>query len=383
VTDLDDAVALSVWPTVPRRRLARMLDALRRRAPSSGRAAGADADAVIGLLDHGDPSCRPEQRLEMLLRQLGEASDAPALARELRDSAAEAMKAATLHSIQPIPFGDERYPPLLAAIPDPPVVLWVRGCIECLGRASVAIVGSRAATPYGLEMARRLGMDTSAHGLVVVSGLARGVDSAAHRGVLAGAGATVAVLGSGIDVIYPAEHRRLADEITERGAVVSEFPPGTPPLAYHFPLRNRIISGLSLAVIVVEAAERSGSLITAECALEQGREVMAVPGSVLNRRNGGSHGLLRDGARLVESAEDVLDEVGIMPMRRLIGDDSPSEVHPLLGFVPPGEAVDPDTLVHASGLDASAVLSLLLGLEMSGILRRVDGGRFVRCERTC
>jgi DNA processing protein len=383
VLGLDDAVALSVWPAIPRRRLARMLGAEARRDSSGDRAAGAGADTVTGLLEDDGSSCCPEQRLEMLLRQLGRSSDAPDLARELRDSAARATEVAARHSIHPIPLGDQRYPPLLAAIPDPPVVLWVRGCSDCLQRAAVAIVGSRAATPYGLEMARRLGMDTSAHGLVVVSGLARGVDSAAHRGALSGEGATVAVLGSGIDVIYPAEHGRLADEIIQRGAVVSEFPPGTPPLAFHFPLRNRIISGLSLAVIVVEAAERSGSLITAECALEQGREVMAVPGSVLNRRNSGSHGLLRDGARLVESAEDILDEVGVTPMRRLIGDDLPSEVHPLLGLVPPGEAVDPDSLVHLSGLEASAVLSALLDLEMNGIVRRVDGGRFVRCERTC
>jgi len=381
--DPDDAVALSVWPSVPRRRLARMLDALRTRGPFVESAAGADTGGPDGSLHGDDRSRGPGQRLEALLRQLGQASQASALAGELRAAAADAMKAAAEHSILAIPIGDQRYPSLLAAIPDPPVVLWVRGRVGCLGRASVAIVGSRVATPYGLEMAQRLAMDTSTHGLVVVSGLARGVDSAAHRGALAGAGATVAVLGSGIDVIYPPEHRRLADEIVQRGAIVSEFPPGTPPLAYHFPLRNRIISGLSLAVIVVEAAERSGSLITAECALEQGREVMAVPGSVLNQRNGGSHGLLRDGARLVESAEDVLDEVGIMPMRRLIEDDPQPEVHPLLGLVPPGEAVDPDSLVQESGLDAAAVLSALLGLEMSGIVRRVDGGRFVRCERTC
>jgi DNA processing protein len=383
VIKLDDAVALSVWPAVPRRRLARVLDALRRRAASGARAVDADADAAIGLLQHEERSRCPEHRLETLLRQLGEGSGAPARARELRDSAVQAIEAATRLRIEPIVLGDGRYPPLLAAIPDPPVVLWTRGRIECLVRAAVAIVGSRAATPYGLEMAERLAMGTSAHGLVVVSGLARGVDSAAHRGALASAGATVAVLGSGVDVIYTAEHRRLADEISERGAVVSEFPPGTPPLAYHFPLRNRIISGLSLAVVVVEAAERSGSLITAECALEQGREVMAVPGSVLNKRNGGSHGLLRDGARLVESAEDVLDELGVMPIQQFVGDDPGSEVHPLLGFVTPGEAFDPDSLVHASGLGAAAVLAALLGLEMSGIVRRVDGGRFVRCERTC
>jgi DNA processing protein len=383
VIELADAVALSVWPAIPRRRLARMLDASRRRAASGTDVPDADTDPATGVLEHEERSSRPASRLEMLLRQLGEAGEARARARELGESAVRAIEAAARHHISPIAFGDGRYPPLLAAIPDPPVVLWVRGHIEILARAAVAIVGSRAASAYGLEMAQRLAMDTCGHGLVVVSGLARGVDSAAHRGALTGGGATVAVLGSGADVIYPPEHRPLADEITDRGAVVSEFPPGTPPLAHHFPLRNRIISGLSLAVVVIEAAERSGSLITAECALEQGREVMAVPGSVLNRRNGGSHGLLRDGARLVESAADVLDEIGVTPMQALTDHDSGSEAHPLLGFVTPGEAFDPDALVRASGLDAPAVLSALLGLEMSGVIRRVDGGRFVRCERTC
>src|SRR5688500_5108427 len=185
----------------------------------------------------------------------------------------------------------------------------MRGDVDALRAPSVAIVGSRAASPYALEVARRLGADLARRNVTVVSGMARGVDSAAHRGALEGDGATVAVFGCGVDVIYPSEHRRLAERIIERGALVSEFPPGTPPLKYNFPQRNRIISGLSLAVVIVEAAEGSGSLITADFALEQGRTVLAVPGNVLGGRNFGAHALLRDGAKLVECADDILEEL--------------------------------------------------------------------------
>ena len=178
-------------------------------------------------------------------------------------------------------MNDSRYPDALAAVPDPPPVLWVRGQIAALATPSVAIVGSRAGSPYALEVARRLGADLVERGVTVVGGLARGVDSAAHRGALAAA-------------------------ITTDGARVSELVPGTPPRAEHFPARNRIISGLSLAILVIEASERSGSLITARCGLEQGREVMAVPGSILTGRNRGAHALLRDGAKVVETVDDNL-----------------------------------------------------------------------------
>src|SRR5688572_11028154 len=205
--------------------------------------------------------------------------------------------------------GDLRFPIALDAIHDPPQTLWVRGDIDALQAACVAIVGSRAASPYALEVARRLGADLARRNVAVVSGMARGVDSAAHRGALEGDGITIAVFGCGVDVIYPAEHRGLADRILERGAFVSEFPPGTPPRREHFPQRNRIISGLSLAVVIVEAAEKSGSLITADFAMEQGRTVLAVPGNVLGGRNFGAHALLRDGAKLVECADDILEEL--------------------------------------------------------------------------
>src|SRR5205807_4502131 len=203
-------------------------------------------------------------------------------------------------------------------------VLWVRGIGRALDGPAVAIVGSRAGSPYALAVAERLAADLASRGVIVVSGGARVVDSAARRGALSresvdgatrsaaiGRPATVAVLGSGVDRIYPAEHKPLARAIEHDGAVVSELVPGTPPHPAFFPLRNRIISGLSRAVVVIEAGEKSGSLITARCALDQGRDVLAVPGNVLSGRNRGAHGLLRDGAKIVESADDILEELGM------------------------------------------------------------------------
>ena len=212
-------------------------------------------------------------------------------------------------NISSVSPGDACFPTALAAIHDPPHTLWVKGDVDVLRAASVAIVGSRAASPYALEVARQLGADLARRSVTVVSGMARGVDSAAHRGALEGGGRTIAVFGCGVDVIYPPEHRGLAERIAQRGALVSEFPPGMPPLKHNFPQRNRLISGLSLAVVIVEAAEGSGSLITADFALEQGRAVLAVPGNVLGGRNYGAHALLRDGAKLVECADDILEEL--------------------------------------------------------------------------
>src|SRR4030095_16800792 len=228
----------------------------------------------------------------------------------LRSRALAAMRRAGERGIEVVPWSDPRYPAALGTIVDPPLVLWVRGIVDALRGPAVAIVGSRAGSPYALAVAERLATDLASRGVVVVSGLARGVDSAAHRGALA-SGVTVAVLGSGVDVLYPPEHTLLAREIEKDGAVISEVVPGTPPQQWFFPLRNRIISGLSRAIVVIEAGERSGSLITARCALEQGRDVLAVPGNILSGRNRGAHGLLRDGAKIVESADDILEELGM------------------------------------------------------------------------
>ncbi len=286
---------------------------------------------------------------------------------------------------------DVRFPTALAAIHDPPPTLWIKGDPDALRAPSVAIVGSRAASPYALEVARRLGADLARRNVTVVSGMARGVDSAAHRGALEGGGITIAVFGCGVDVVYPREHRGLAERIVERGALVSEFPPGMPPLKSNFPQRNRIISGLSLAVVIVEAAERSGSLITADFALEQGRAVLAVPGNVLGGRNYGAHALLRDGAKLVECADDILEELppGIRDWGLGIGTAKESKPmnsashDPVLRSMDDGDTYDLDEIAERSGLDRMKLLSRLIELELAGAVRRIEGGRFVRFRGPC
>jgi DNA processing protein len=278
---------------------------------------------------------------------------------------------------------DPRFPTSLLAISDCPRQLWHRGRLEVLDAPAVAIVGSRAASAVALEMASRLAADLARCGVTIVSGLARGVDSAAHRGALS-QGRTVAVLGSAIDVIYPPEHRELAQTIAEDGLLLSEYPPGTAPHAGQFPMRNRIISGLSRAVIVIEAHERSGSLITARCAMEQGREVMAVPGNPLSGRSRGAHALIRDGAKIVECADDILEELGLVTIQAGAGNQDSTCMVPtscgdsILAGMEPGQPYDLDSLSGHSGLDGARLLPRLLDLELRGLVRRVGGGRFVR-----
>ena len=362
----DVAIALSVWSSVPRRRLAALLAHLARGGPMPG-AGGASLATLEALVFHLDPGCDPAPQATLLT-----------------GAASRALEMAHREGIVPVVIGTPGYPPLLAATSDPPVVLWVRGVAESLERPAVAVVGSRAATEEGLEVAARLAGELAANGLVVVSGLARGIDAAAHRGALEEGGLTIAVLGSGPDLIYPPEHDALANQVAASGALVSEQPPRTPPRPLHFPARNRIISGLALGVVVVEAAERSGALITADRALEQGREVMAVPGSVLDGRHGGTHGLIRDGAMLVESGAEVALALGRQPISRLVttpGATAPGD--PVLAAIGPGEAVDTDQLVERTGLDAPVLLARLLMLELDGCVRRAAGGRFVRPRRLC
>jgi DNA processing protein len=294
----------------------------------------------------------------------------------LRDRAAAAVRRADAGGITAIAWSDPAYPAALAAIADPPFVLWTRGMASALERPAVAMVGSRAASPYGLAVAERLAGDLAARGIVVVSGLARGVDSAAHRGALAGGGSTIAVLGSGADVMYPPEHAALARDIAATGLVVSELVPGTPPLPLFFPLRNRIISGLSRAVVVIEAGEKSGSLITARSALDQGRDVLAVPGNVLSGRNRGAHALLRDGAKIVEDADDILEELGLPPSGAVRSGGPSSD--PVLSSLTPGEPADLDAIAERSGIPPARLLPRLFELELQGLVARAGGGRFVR-----
>jgi DNA processing protein len=297
---------------------------------------------------------------------------------DLMSRAAAALEQGMDRGLTPIVWSDTAYPPSLAAIIDPPPVLWTRGSPAALQQPAVAIVGSRAASPYALDVADRLAADLAARGLTIVSGLARGVDSAAHRGALSAGGSTIAVLGCGADIVYPPEHARLAREIEPQGLIVSELVPGTIPFPRFFPQRNRIISGLSRAVVIVEAGERSGSLITARCALEQGRDVLAVPGNVLSERNRGGHALLRDGAKLVETADDILEELNGVGSRPHAEGRLPPPADPLLALLPPGEACDLDGISDRSGLSPSRLLPRLFELELQGLVRRAGAGRFIR-----
>lgn len=321
----------------------------------------------------------------------GRAAEPSQSAARLRARASAAVARANANGLVPLTWSDAGYPSALAAIVDPPFVLWTQGLSDVLHLPAVAIVGSRAGSPYALAVAGKLASDLAARGIVIVSGLARGVDSAAHRGALAGGGPTVAVLGSGADVIYPSEHTALAREIQATGVVLSELVPGTAPRPHFFPLRNRIISGLVRAVVVIEAGEKSGSLITARTALDQGREVLAVPGNVLTGRNRGAHALLRDGAKIVESAEDILEELGAPWCQVVAGGAgavppgtarekrvTAAFLDPVLARFSPGEALDLDELAERSGLNPSRLLPRLLELELGGLVGRVGGGRFVR-----
>ena len=289
----------------------------------------------------------------------------------LRESAARGFEA--------LIFGGADYPDRLAQISDPPPVLWMVGTRRVLRLVSVALIGSRAGSGYACEVAESLASDLSARGITVVSGLARGVDGAAHRGGLTGPGGTIGVLGCGLDVTYPPEHRELMQQIESRGAIISEFGPAEPPRKFHFPRRNRIISGISVAVVVVEAARRSGSLITARCAADQGRDVMAVPGNVLTGRNRGGHGLMKDGAKVVETADDILEEIGIAGS----GDcqNAPGPLVPpdlLLRQMDAGESYDLDELSTISGLKNGALMAKLVVLELEGLVRRSEAGRYRR-----
>ncbi len=296
-----------------------------------------------------------------------------------RQRAVRHLQNAAQRGICALPFGAKNYPARLAAIADPPPVLWYRGAAPALEAPTVAIVGSRAGSPYAREVAFRLASGLASCGVAVASGLARGVDAAAHRGALAAGGPTIGVTGCGVDVVYPPEHGDLLRAVAAAGAVAGELAPGEPPRAFHFPRRNRLISGLSLAVVVVEASERSGSLITARCAAEQGRDVMAVPGNVLAGRSRGAHALIRDGARIVETVDDILEE--IRPGLRggmADGGGEEQEDDPLLRRMDRGESYDLDELGELTRLDRATLASHVVELEMQGRIARSDSGRFRR-----
>lgn len=279
-----------------------------------------------------------------------------------------------------IPVANPAYPKALLAITDPPPVLYAHGRIELLDGAAIAIVGSRNATAQGKRDAEAFARALSSVGLTIVSGMALGIDAAAHRGGLASIGSSIAVLGTGIDVVYPKENRRLAHELARSGCLLSEFPIGTPSAAGNFPRRNRLISGLSRGVLVVEAGKPSGSLITARFALEQGREVFAIPGSIHSTLSKGCHELIKQGATLVEDVGGILEElrwqVRIMPSPEQV----PEPAHPLLdsmGFAP----ASADQIAQRTGIAANSVAAQLSLLEIEGRIASLPGGLFQRVER--
>ncbi|HVO12531.1 MAG TPA: DNA-processing protein DprA [Vicinamibacteria bacterium] len=270
---------------------------------------------------------------------------------------------------------DEDYPAWLRRIYEPPPLLWAAGRLRAEeGAFSVAVVGARAATPRGLAFARMLASELAAAGLTVVSGLARGIDTAAHQGALEAGGRTVAVLGCGLDQVYPKENAALARRIAQEGAVVSEFPPGTGPWKQNFPRRNRTIAGWARATVVVEAGVKSGALHTARAALEEGREVMAVPGHPSEPNAGGTNALLRDGAGLVRDAADVLAELGLPAPAR----PAPAAEDEVLRAVRRGSAAAVDEIAGRCRLALPELLARLSELELSGVVRRLPGGLFVR-----
>ncbi len=337
---------------------------------------GSDTRAQRLFREHvwSAPGDRPaDERLLALLEPRPELRTAAL--RSARSAASEALRRAAAGQAAPLVFGQDAYPARLVNLPDPPVILWAAGHPDILLRPAVAIVGSRRAMPASLATARRLARDLAAAGIVIVSGMARGVDAAAHEGALDAGGATVAVLGCGIDVVYPRSHEGLARSILRTGCLVSELPPGAPPLPRHFPLRNRIISGLSLAVVVVEAAERSGSLITARTALEQGRDVLAVPGAVVSGCHRGCHALIKDGAGLVETVDDVLAALGVSrsPGR-------PPVAEGLVAQLKAGAPVSLEELSNRTRRPVAELLAELGALEVEGLVARMAGGLFVRLD---
>ena len=302
-------------------------------------------------------------------------------------------------------LGDADYPPLLGEGMTPPPLLFLRGNADLLGRAAVAIVGSRHCTPQAARIARDFAQALSEQGITVISGMASGIDAAAHQGALHGSGSTVAVWGTGIDRVYPPSHRNLAHQIAEQGLIVSEFPLGTKPLAGNFPRRNRIIAALGVATLVVEAALESGSLITARLAAEMGRDVMAVPGSIDNPHSKGCHKLIKDGAKLVENLDDILQECAVLggkPLPRPIqaicqlprqqketftliptpiepntDTPPPTPQHPWLAAVG-YDPFHPDTLAEQLRLPAADIHAQLLEWELEGLLAALSGGRYQR-----
>ncbi|MEO0079131.1 MAG: DNA-processing protein DprA [candidate division WOR-3 bacterium] len=294
------------------------------------------------------------------------------------DEQKQRIRKAKEMGVRTISYLDKEFPANLKDVPHMPPVLFVRGELSDADQQAVAIVGTRNATHYGAQVAERLARELAQCGVTVVSGLARGIDTWAHRGALAGGGRTIAVLGCGVDVFYPPENRRLYDEIASHGALVTEFPMGVEPLAMNFPKRNRIVSGLARAVVAVEAGEKSGVLNTCAWAVDQGREVFAVPGRITDQRSLGTNRLIRDGAGIVTSARDILEALGLKPSEKTKPTvEIAADEKPVLEFL----STEPrhiDEVCEGLGMPMPALLSLLLQMELKGLVRQLPGKFFVR-----
>ncbi|MFZ5763396.1 MAG: DNA-processing protein DprA [Thermodesulfobacteriota bacterium] len=304
----------------------------------------------------------------------------------IRQRAAEELERCLRAGIELVAWDDPRYPALLKEIANPPLVLYVKGDAALLNTRAVAVVGARAATTYGQKIAGELSAGLARHGVTVVSGLALGIDGVAHRQALSAGGKTIAVLGCGVDIAYPAQHRTLYQEIADQGALVSDYPLATQPEGFRFPARNRIISGLCRGVVVIEAAKHSGSLITAELAMEQGREVFAVPGRIDSAKSEGCHRLIREGAVLVHSVADILAELDYAVPAAAEPPRTPAvslsaEEQTIVACL---EAYpkDIDTIITASRFSAQKVATLLLGLELKGVVASHPGQQYLRLGAT-
>jgi DNA processing protein len=321
---------------------------------------------------------------ELALAAFAAANDVHAADRETRTARFERFAASfeaaafldglAARSVRWLARSDAAFPPLLAAIHDPPPGLFLRGNADpdVLALRAVAIVGARSCTDYGAHVARQLAREVAAAGVIVVSGLARGIDGSAHRGSLEGGGQTVAVLGCGIDRDYPRSHAALAVQIADAGLVVSEYPPGVAPAPWRFPARNRIVAGLAVATLVVEARERSGALITADLALEEGRDVLAVPGEITSSLSQGTNALLRLGAVPVTCADDVLDALGVERVEQTGRDPPPGAPAVVLAAIDDG-ARTADELVRATGIGSAEVAAALTELELAGLVTAAAG----------
>jgi len=306
------------------------------------------------------------------------------LSKEYRDTVDRTIEEIDKKNINVITLNSSTYPELLKNICDPPICLYVKGKLYA-DELSIAVVGSRRASGYGITVAKKISGELAQSNICVISGMARGIDTAAHVGALSVKGRTIAVLGCGIDLVYPPENKKLMEQIIEYGAVISEYPPGVEPAPHHFPVRNRIVSGMSVGVLVVEAGEKSGSLITAQLALEQGRDVYALPGNVISINSKGTNKLIQDGAKLVTSVQDILDELhwyknfntknvhfenNSKINSRLDNDEK--DVFELLSF----ESLYIDEIQKKLSINMPLLHSILLSLEMKGLIKRDPGGKY-------